>query len=532
MTHRRSPGAAIAAALAAMVLLVPSAAGAVQRLAVLVGHNHGGPDEKVLHFALQDAEKLRDVLLELGSFEAGDAVLLSEPRPTDVRQALIAAMHRFRESRDPETMFLFYYSGHADKEGLKLGRQRLDLTELKRLVAGTGAKVRVLLLDSCRSGAITREKGGRRGPAFEVSLDERLAARGQVLIASSSENEVAQESEDLNGSFFTHYLASGLRGDADRSGDGQVTLGEAYGYAYHHTVEGTSETRAGSQHPTYRFDIAGAGDIVLTNLAEGKAALLFPRGAAGDFLVWNRENRTVVAEVHLDGSTTRRLALRPGEYVVKRRMEDHLELAEIELDDGDVKRLDLDAMEEVDFADDVTKGPSDPPFEISLGARVGFQEFFNARTRTDLIAPVWAYGIEVALRRFPADFFDLKLEVSFTRGEQTYRLPDEMDVVGTFNELNVGLSMPYVFRWKGLALYGGPRIAGLYLVREFPRAEYSQDYFSISPGLVVGVGYAPIDELRIEAEYRINYLYVKLDDESRNLGYYEIFAGLSWGFGI
>ena len=44
--------------------------------------------------------------------------------------------------------------------------------------------------------------------------------------------EAAQESDRICASYFTHYLVSGFRGAADLSGDGKVTLNEAYQFAF------------------------------------------------------------------------------------------------------------------------------------------------------------------------------------------------------------------------------------------------------------------------------------------------------------
>ena len=83
-----------------------------------------------------------------------------------------------------------------------------------------------------------RSKGVRAAPAFDVQQAQAASTRphGLVLIASSSADEESQESDEIGASFFTHYLASGLLGDADASGDGKVTLSEAYAYAYARTV--------------------------------------------------------------------------------------------------------------------------------------------------------------------------------------------------------------------------------------------------------------------------------------------------------
>src|SRR5436853_424709 len=84
---------------------------------------------------------------------------------------------------------------------------------------------RIAILDSCRSGAVTttRTKGARKAPAFEIQADGPRDAKGVVILTSSTSDEDSQESDAIGGSYFSHHLASGLLGGADRSGDGRVT---------------------------------------------------------------------------------------------------------------------------------------------------------------------------------------------------------------------------------------------------------------------------------------------------------------------
>src|SRR5262249_46336290 len=125
----------------------------------------------------------------------------------------------------------------------------------------------------------TRTKGARKMPEFEVESDVSRRARGLVILASSASDEDSQESDQIGGSYFSHYLASGLLGDADGSRDGRVTLSEAYTYAYNRTAADTAESAAGAQHPTYSFDLAGNGEVVLTDLTGRHEGLLFPAAA-------------------------------------------------------------------------------------------------------------------------------------------------------------------------------------------------------------------------------------------------------------
>jgi len=72
------------------------------------------------------------------------------------------------------------------------------------------------------------------------------------VLTSSAADELALESREIRGSFFTHHLVSGLRGTADASGDGRITLSEAYQYAFDHTLTATASTGI-RQHPGYEY---------------------------------------------------------------------------------------------------------------------------------------------------------------------------------------------------------------------------------------------------------------------------------------
>src|SRR5580693_2508571 len=56
--------------------------------AVVVGSNTGGAGQQPLHFAEDDAQRMAQVLRELGHFDAGDVHVLLHPSPTRVIAAL------------------------------------------------------------------------------------------------------------------------------------------------------------------------------------------------------------------------------------------------------------------------------------------------------------------------------------------------------------------------------------------------------------------------------------------------------------
>jgi len=282
------------------------------RVAVIVGSNAGSGEFPALRWAEADAGKMARLLTEVGQVRPGDLFLLQGRSLEEVDQALrlaearVAELHRLPDAR---VVLIFFFSGHSDGEALELGRQRLPFAQLKRLLAATDAEVRLTIIDACKSGAAVQIKGGKPAPAFTIRLSDELQATGEVMLTSSAADEVALESREVRGSYVTHHLVSGLRGAADVSGDGLVTLAEAYRYAYDRTLSATSSTLTGPQHPVYDYRLSGQGELVLATLSRTTASLVLPSGY-DRVLVVDLARDQVVAE--LGGGSGGVIAVPPG----------------------------------------------------------------------------------------------------------------------------------------------------------------------------------------------------------------------------
>ncbi len=369
------------AVIAALVVAPRRATAQVQRYAVLIGNNSGYADEARLAYAEADARKVEGVLRDLGGFAAENITTLDGATPDAVRRALIAVNDRIRGAHG-DTLLFVYYSGHADADGLHLGRASLPHDEITKLVRGSPATIRLLVLDSCRSGAATRTKGGKAVAAFDLGIDERLAGEGAIFLSSSAGDEDSQESDELKGSFFTHYLVSGLLGAADVDRDGAVALDEAYRYAYDNTLRASSRTAAGLQHPTFEYDVAGHGKIVLTRPGAAKTdrgRVTFPGGRAY-LLFAGSSSGGVVAEVGASDSR-RTLSVKAGTYFVRGRSSEHLLEGAVEVVAGRELLVSVDALDKVQYARLVRKGsgPNAIASALTLGA-LGHSDLANAGT--------------------------------------------------------------------------------------------------------------------------------------------------------
>ena len=298
-------------------LLVPLQARAMRRIAVLVADRNGWSEDVPLRHAVDDAQRLAETLRLLGGFAHEDISVLSQPTTEQVRQKL-EGLARMQRDGAEEVLLLFYYSGHADETWLHLRGAPLSHDELYRRLQAFPARLKLGILDACRSGAIIG-KGARPTSPFEVTVQGDLDVQGTVLLASSGADELSQEARALAGSIFSHHLVSGMRGAADGDADGRVTLSEAYRYAYHHTTLNTAGSRMGLQQPRLLLELKGRGEVVLTTLAQAPATLQLLLGEGRCFVTDPSESR-LVAEAGLELDRSSSLALAPGAYLLKCRM--------------------------------------------------------------------------------------------------------------------------------------------------------------------------------------------------------------------
>ena len=316
-----------------ITLYAAEAPPALRRFAFLIGADNGGTERVELAYAGTDARSMADVLFEMGGVEKADTIVLNNPETREVLNAFKTMKSLLADSADQtrRTEFIFYYSGHSDEHGLLLKGEILPYKELKDNIQDIDADVHIAILDSCASGAFTRLKGGQRQSPF--MLDESVDTRGHAFLTSSSEDEAAQESDSIEASFFTYYLVAALRGAADVTMDGKVTLNEAYSYAAEETLARTEQTLAGAQHASYDFQLAGSGDLVLTDLRTASARLEVESSIAGRLYIRDLRGR-LIAELRKLHGVPLSFGLPSGAYRISLEGNDGLKETNLIISEG------------------------------------------------------------------------------------------------------------------------------------------------------------------------------------------------------
>jgi len=416
----------------------PAAADAVpiQRFVLVIGANAGGGDRAKLQYAVSDAERFARVMLELGGVAPSNHVLLKQPRLRDILLALDGLNARVvdarRASSIARTEVIVYYSGHADEQGLLLGADRLTYRALRDRLDLVPADVRIAVLDACASGAFTRLKGGRVRPAFLV--DESANMRGHAFLTSSAATESAQESDRIRASYFTHYLISGFRGAADSSGDGKVTLNEAYQFAFNETLGRTVDTRGGAQHPSYDINLSGSGDVVMTDVRQTTATLVLGEDLDGRFFIRNAA-RELVVELYKPFGRKVQLGLEPGAYEVRLDRDKTSMLATTKIGDG--ATLTLEAKQFGPVAIEATRRRGDAgeaPTRLAVAGRNRL-----------------AFRIGASYLPFDEYVSSFDISTTPTSLQYTHYLREDLAVTGAFSRLG-GFRSP--LEWEN-NLFGG-----------------------------------------------------------------------------
>src|SRR5262245_35869836 len=379
----------------------------LQRYTLIVGANFGGADRPLLKYGVSDAERFARVMVDLGGVAPEHNTVLRQPKLRELLDAIDLLTRRVTDAArlaapgTARTEVVVYYSGHADEKGLLLGEDRYSYRSLRDRLDQIPADVRIAVLDACASGAFTRIKGGRARPPFLV--DESSSMRGHAFLTSSAATEVAQESDRIRASYFTHYLVSGLRGAADLSGDGRITLNEAYQFAFSETLGRTVDSRGGAQHPSYDINMSGTGDVVMTDVRQLSATLVLSGDLDGRFYVRNAAQELIV-EVYKPAGRTVSLGVEPGAYEVRVEREKTALVAKVTIADGAQLLIDRPQFGPTTLEATRSRGNVDvAPYAVS------------GRNRLDLRFGMWRRGSDSQVLTSGIDSSDIVAGMRYTR---------------------------------------------------------------------------------------------------------------------
>lgn len=219
---------------------VPDPPGA--RLALVIGTaTYTDPGFRRLRAPAQDVADMVEVLADpaIGGFTVTQVLDRAE---YEIRRA-IGVFLADRKVNDLVVVYLschgvldargWLYFAATDTAKSQLSSTGVESTWLRDQVEDCRARRKAWILDCCYSGSFDRAKGDT-----DLELERRLGgnSRGFAVLTASRAEEYSYEGTPLPGaagrSVFTAGLVDGLRsGEADRDGDGYISVEDAYLYA-------------------------------------------------------------------------------------------------------------------------------------------------------------------------------------------------------------------------------------------------------------------------------------------------------------
>lgn len=235
----------------------PSAHAFDRRFALLVANQQGWKGDPKLQYVIRGdlrpmARRLRQIGFEVQTLENRDV--------TSVRRAFRELQDRLRRGTRITT-FLFYYSGHADRNAFHIGprsSQPMSFQEFASYLHLLPVMRRIAIIDSCYSGEIIRRFGSlqmykkrkKMGQAKGVSRPRSLNIKKLLLPSQgrergiriiSSSLHLAWELHRYKASIFTYHLLRGLNHAADLNRDGKITVDELFDYASREVKQETGQ---------------------------------------------------------------------------------------------------------------------------------------------------------------------------------------------------------------------------------------------------------------------------------------------------
>lgn len=305
---------------ACLAFLAGMPAYSMVRMAVFIGNNIGLADDKPLRYATRDAEQVKAALSELGGIDKGRGQLLLDPDAGKVLAVLQATRDAIVALRGQgqQVQLLLYYSGHGSEDALHMNGEKLPMAKVRGYFKDLEANLKILIADACFSGSLIQAKGAVLAEGVPITYHDSLKVNGSAILTSSSAGEISQESKELKGSLFTHYLLTAIRGAGDADRDGKVSLWEAYNHTQASLRRRLATRNVPAQNPEFDVDLRGSENVILTRLDLGQSLLTLKGLPQGRYHIMESVGAMQVAEVNITSDDAVVLALPKAPYLVYR----------------------------------------------------------------------------------------------------------------------------------------------------------------------------------------------------------------------
>jgi hypothetical protein len=217
----------------------------MSRLALLIGNSNFPIDSDLqdLRCPENDVDGMAGILKDQKYGYFDESIQLKNRNTADVKREMGRVFGRAKK----EDLVLVYYSGHGkqDLEGqlylatadtlagssMDLMSTALPVSDIRNFIKHSSTNKVILILDCCYSGAVGNAV--LRGADPNVALANLDEGRGTYILTGSTSLQTAQEKEEDSFGLLTKHIIAGIEtGNADKDGDGLVSMDDLYSYVY------------------------------------------------------------------------------------------------------------------------------------------------------------------------------------------------------------------------------------------------------------------------------------------------------------
>lgn len=224
-----------------------------------------------LKYASADAEAVRDYLYSVGGFPKENIELVTDASATLAE--FNGKLGRLKRNVRKDSLVVVYFSGHgvADNNGvpyLLLHDSDQNIVEdtgyavskLKNQLNQLPTKNILVALDACYTGDGVKQEGMKG----LVRVEKDTTQTSAVILNASRETQASWEYPDKSHGIFTYFMLKGMRGVADKNGDGYVDVQELFNYLEQEVPPIARQKHGAQQEPVKYGD--GNGFILTKGL--------------------------------------------------------------------------------------------------------------------------------------------------------------------------------------------------------------------------------------------------------------------------
>ena len=195
-----------------------------------------------LHYAVKDAESIRNLLLKYFEFPDGNISIIKNEYAT--KQNILEEFSKITRIAKQNDRVLIFFAGHGETMDLPGGGEMgyllpvdgkkdnlfatsIPMDDIKRISLMSKSKHMLFLIDACYGGLIAVGSRGLDANVTKNYIEKITQNKSRQIITAGGRDEQVIEKAEWGHSAFTLNLKRGLKdGNADMNADGFITANE------------------------------------------------------------------------------------------------------------------------------------------------------------------------------------------------------------------------------------------------------------------------------------------------------------------